>query len=762
MYFTFFMKELLFFFFIGIFGIASAQVTPAEKAALLAFYNATDGPNWVSENDADLTNDWDFTGPVTDDWFGITINGGHVTGLDLNLTNDVAGSNNLAGIIPNQIGDLQWLTILDLAIGELTGPIPLSITTLTDLHTLNLFSHNLSGTIPPSISNLTELQILFLSQNQFTGEIPLSITTMSKLNRLQLRANNLSSEIPIEITNMSSLSVLQLGTNQFTGFIYPEYGNLTNLTILEIENNLLTGEIPSELGNLTNLIDLRIGTQDLTGTLPVSLRNLVNARQIHIQNTLIDGEIPTEYEELSSIIEFLLHENQLTGVIPDSFGNLTTLERLDLRNNQLTGAIPNSFSSLNNLRYFAVSNNQLVGSLSPDFATFINLETIYISDNQLEGVIPDFSTLPNFRWLIFNNNQYQFGDFENQFDQYNVNLSIFNDNPQAKVNDIEILDHNIGEDVILTTTVSGAQNHYTWYKDGVLISGAPDSATLTLNNVQTGDAGVYHAEITSDIVTDLTLVRNNITLSISCTTPKADDPEDVITCESYPLPPLSVNNFYYTDTNAGGTQLKVGDEITTSQTLYVYTGTSGCSDENEFDIQIDRLDQTDNTEDVVVCENYTLPTLNNGNYFTESNGTGTELFPGDILEVSQTVYIYSQSGSCANENSFTVTIDSISCEETPGPDPETEVLCKVDFPNFFTPNNDGVHDRYVPITDTCSPTGTLSIYNRYAQLVFQTNSLENTWDGTFNGKPLPSSDYWYRFISTENNEVITGHFSLKR
>ncbi|MEP2238511.1 MAG: T9SS type B sorting domain-containing protein, partial [Maribacter sp.] len=172
--------------------------------------------------------------------------------------------------------------------------------------------------------------------------------------------------------------------------------------------------------------------------------------------------------------------------------------------------------------------------------------------------------------------------------------------------------------------------------------------------------------------------------------------------------------------------------------------------------------QIDNIEDVVVCENYTLPTLNNGNYFTESNGTGTELFSGDIIGVSQTVYIHSQSGSCANENSFTVTIDSILCEETPDPNPETEVLCKVHFPNFFTPNNDGANDRYVPITDTCSPTGTLSIYNRYAQLIFQTNSLENTWDGTFNGKPLPSSDYWYRFDSTESNEVITGHFSLKR
>jgi gliding motility-associated-like protein len=38
------------------------------------------------------------------------------------------------------------------------------------------------------------------------------------------------------------------------------------------------------------------------------------------------------------------------------------------------------------------------------------------------------------------------------------------------------------------------------------------------------------------------------------------------------------------------------------------------------------------------------------------------------------------------------------------------------------------------------------------------------WDGTYNGNPLPSSDYWFRIEYTENNikKQFSGHFTLKR
>jgi hypothetical protein len=49
-----------------------------------------------------------------------------------------------------------------------------------------------------------------------------------------------------------------------------------------------------------------------------------------------------------------------------------------------------------------------------------------------------------------------------------------------------------------------------------------------------------------------------------------------------------------------------------------------------------------------VCDNYILPTLTNGNYFSAANGSGTPMFAGDIITQTQTIYIYNQPGGPGN------------------------------------------------------------------------------------------------------------------
>ena len=117
--------------------LSQAQVTPAERAALLAFYNATDGPNWYSENDADPTDDWDFAGPVTDDWKGITIFGGNVISINMNPGNLTFEGNNLTGTIPDEIGDLTSLNSLNLAAENLIGNLPERLFNLSNLILIN-------------------------------------------------------------------------------------------------------------------------------------------------------------------------------------------------------------------------------------------------------------------------------------------------------------------------------------------------------------------------------------------------------------------------------------------------------------------------------------------------------------------------------------------------------------------------------------------------------------------------------------------------
>ena len=62
------------------------------------------------------------------------------------------------------------------------------------------------------------------------------------------------------------------------------------------------------------------------------------------------------------------------------------------------------------------------------------------------------------------------------------------------------------------------------------------------------------------------------------------------------------------------------------------------------------------------------------------------------------------------------------------------------------------------------PTAKIYIFDRYGKLLNQLSPLTEGWDGSYNGNPMPSSDYWFRVEYTENDtkKEFRGHFTLKR
>ena len=85
------------------------------------------------------------------------------------------------------------------------------------------------------------------------------------------------------------------------------------------------------------------------------------------------------------------------------------------------------------------------------------------------------------------------------------------------------------------------------------------------------------------------------------------------------------------------------------------------------------------------------------------------------------------------------------------------------FPNFFTPNNDGFHDFW---QIEGWETGDVSlkeviIFDRYGKIIHYLDPTSEGWDGTYKGKPLPSSDYWFRANFIDGG-VFQSHFTLKR
>ena len=68
-------------------------------------------------------------------------------------------------------------------------------------------------------------------------------------------------------------------------------------------------------------------------------------------------------------------------------------------------------------------------------------------------------------------------------------------------------------------------------------------------------------------------------------------------------------------------------------------------------------------------------------------------------------------------------------------------------PNSFTPNGDGINDQF-GIHGEGIKDFNLSVYNRWGQLIFQGNSVNDTWDGTFDGALVPNGNYVYHIVST--------------
>lgn len=91
----------------------------------------------------------------------------------------------------------------------------------------------------------------------------------------------------------------------------------------------------------------------------------------------------------------------------------------------------------------------------------------------------------------------------------------------------------------------------------------------------------------------------------------------------------------------------------------------------------------------------------------------------------------------------------------------TEDIFVLGYQRFFTPNGDNTNEYWTVIGTERYPESMIYIYDRYGKLLKQLRPTDKGWNGMHNGLPLPSSDYWFKYIY-DVGKVYTGHFSLKR
>ncbi len=301
-------------------AITAHTINP-DRTALVALYEATDGPNWTNNDN------WLTDAPLRE-WYGVeTDASGRVVRLDLSGRFDGGDrtGNGLLGSIPLELGNLAKLEVLDLGANALTG------------------------TIPPELGQLGNLRQLNLRRNILQGQIPPELGSLGELRRLVLGVNLLTHTIPPELGDLAELTNLSLDRNRLEGTIPPELGNLTKLTLLRLDWNELEGAIPLQLGGLINLRHLILSSNNLTGPIPTELSNLATLGYLSLGSNQLTGRIPPWLADLKQLWSLSLGGNQLTGPIPPELGNLVNLTSLTLTGSSLTGSIPQSFLQLDKL-----------------------------------------------------------------------------------------------------------------------------------------------------------------------------------------------------------------------------------------------------------------------------------------------------------------------------------------------------------------------------------------------------------------------------
>ena len=174
---------------------------------------------------------------------------------------------------------------------------------------------------------------------------------------------------------------------------------------------------------------------------------------------------------------------------------------------------------------------------------------------------------------------------------------------------------------------------------------------------------------------------------------------------------------------------------------------SGCSSSGNIQVQLMTKPYIMLPADTTICngDSYSIKLQSDASHYWWSTEANT---PDIIISASGTYWVIA-SNSCG-ETRDTVTV--------------TFSACLAALPSAFSPNNDGSND-VLYVRGAGISTIDFKVFNRFGQVVFETNDKSIGWDGTFHGQPQPIEVYCYVIKVTlidGSSRVLKGNVSLLR
>ncbi|KAF3441241.1 hypothetical protein FNV43_RR15154 [Rhamnella rubrinervis] len=289
------------------------------------------------------------------------------------------------------------LEILDLRWNSIMGLFP-NLTFLSSLKELRLSSNQMNGSVPESVGKLSNLEILDLSNNSFEGVVSEThFLKLSELKHLDLSLNQLILNVSSDWVPPFQLDDILL-SNCTLGPHFPEWlRTQQNYTWLDISNTRISESIPSWFwkSSIGFQIAYLSGNQ-ISGTIPNSSLQWETYPEIDLSSNQLEGPIPLFLFQVSALY---LSGNKFSGLnclcdVRDE----SHLSFLDVSRNQLSGTIPNCWSNFKNLIVLNLANNKLSGKIPTSIGSLTQIEVFHLGNNNFNGELP--ITLKNCSKLV--------------------------------------------------------------------------------------------------------------------------------------------------------------------------------------------------------------------------------------------------------------------------------------------------------------------------------------------------------------------------
>ncbi|PPR82753.1 hypothetical protein GOBAR_AA37964 [Gossypium barbadense] len=196
--------------------------------------------------------------------------------------------NHLYGVIPDSIANFSiWLEHLWMGDNQIIGRIPQGIGNLINLDLMEMEGTFIAGEIYISIGNLQNLEGLYLGFNHLSGKIPSSIGNLSRLSDLDLSNNKFAGAIPLALKQCTNLQKLDLSTNNLNGSIpYQLFGAFERLIYLNLSHNSFTGSLPSDMRNMKNLVEFYVHNNNFHGEIPMTFGESLELTTLHAKKLI--------------------------------------------------------------------------------------------------------------------------------------------------------------------------------------------------------------------------------------------------------------------------------------------------------------------------------------------------------------------------------------------------------------------------------------------------------------------------------------------